>query len=923
MKKLFLIDAYAMIYRAFYSLLNSPMVNSKGESTSAVYGFMNFLLDLKKKENFTHIAVVFDPPYPTFRNKIYPEYKAQRPLTPEGIKTGVPRIKEILDAMGIKRVEVPEYEADDIIGTLAKKARKEGFEVVMVTPDKDYNQLLEDGITIYKPKKGSDAEIVTKESFCASTGLEDPLQFIDILALWGDAADNVKGIPGIGEKTAYKLISQFKSAENIYQQLNSLKGKQKENFSTHKENFLLAKKLVTIVTDAPTDFSENDFLVKETNEDSLRKIFAELEMKTMADRVLGKKKTLEAEPGSLFFTPSSEPEKKAEEKPVQNYETIKTVQHNYKLVETDEDLVDLRHRLLEVKEFCFDTETTGLETRNLKIVGMSFCMKAHEAFYIPFNTEDEEDTKRRLEFFRPAFMAESIIKIGQNIKFDILVLRNYDIEVKGEIFDTMIADYMLYPDRKHNMDYLSQIYLDYTPVHIEELIGEKKTAQISMDMVDIQSVKEYAAEDADVTYQLKEKLYGELEQNNLLKTAKEIEMPLVYVLADMEFNGVCIDTSLLKDYTKELNEKIQKKEKEIYAFAGKEFNISSSKQLGEVLFNEMKVDEKPRTTKTGQYATGEEELQKIADKHPIISAILDYRGLKKLVSTYTEALPLLINPKTGRIHAKFNQAVTVTGRLSSNNPNLQNIPNRTEEGRKIRSAFVPSSPENFIYSADYSQVELRVMAHFSDDENMLNAFQHNEDIHRSTAALIYGKNPDEVTKEQRSIAKSANFGIIYGISSYGLAQNTGLSRSEAKQLIDYYFVKFPGVKKYIEKTVADCKQNGFVTTMYGHKRYLPDIHSRNSNVAAAAERNAVNTPIQGTAAEIIKIAMIRIFKKLKEKNFKSKMLIQVHDELVFEVFPDEKEELRQLVETEMENAADLKVKLKVEGNFGKNWAEAH
>ena len=592
-------------------------------------------------------------------------------------------------------------------------------------------------------------------------------------------------------------------------------------------------------------------------------------------------------------------------------------------MQTDDELIELRHNLLELNEFCFDTETTGLRTRDNDIVGLSICYTAHKAFYIPFNKLDKEEILRKLEFLKPAFMAESITKIGQNIKFDILVLRNYGIEVRGKLFDTMIADYMLYPDRKHNMDYMSEVYLNYTPVHIEELIGDKKQTQITMDKVDINQIKEYAAEDADITYQLKEKLYKDLEANNLLNTAENIEMPLVYTLAEMEFNGVCVDTSFLKQYTQELEVKILEKEQEIYSYAGHQFNISSPKQLGEVLFNEMKVAEKPNVTKTGQFSTGEEELQKISSNHPIISAILDYRGLKKLVTTYTSALPQLINPKTGRIHTSFNQTVTVTGRLSSTDPNLQNIPIRTEEGRKVRGAFVASNPENLIYSADYSQVELRVMAHFSGDENLISAFEHDVDIHKATAALIYGITPEEVTKEQRSIAKSANFGIIYGISSYGLSQNTGLSRNEAKQLIDYYFVKFPGVKKFIDQTIDDCKKNGFVTTMYGRKRYLPDINSRNFNVSAAAERNAINTPIQGTAAEIIKIAMINILKKLKSNNLQSKLMLQVHDELVFEVLPEEKEIIKQLVETEMENAAKLKVKLKVEGNFGKNWLEAH
>ena len=924
MKKLFLIDAYAMIYRAFYSLINNPMVNSKGESTSAVFGFMNFLLEILKNEQFSHIAVVFDPPYPTFRNKIYPEYKAQRPLTPEGIKTGVPRIKSILDAMGIKRVEVPEYEADDVIGTLAKQARRKGFDVYMITPDKDYNQLLEDGIYIYKPQKGKAAEIVSAESFCQSTGLENPLQFIDILALWGDAADNVKGVPGIGEKTAYKLIAQYKSAENIYQQINSLKGKQKENFLTYKDDFLLAQKLVTIVTDAPTEFVEDDFVRKPTNEDQLRAVLDELELKSLGNRILSKPKPIEAVQGSLFFDPAAaaapEPQKV---ETVTIRENIKTVPHTYKVVATDDDLVDLRHKLLELSEFCFDTETTSLETRNLKIVGLSFCFKAHEAYYVPFDVNDDEDTQRKLEFFRPAFMAESIGKIGQNIKFDILVLRNYGIEVKGKLFDTMVADYLVNPDRKHNMDYLAEIFLNYTPVHIEELIGAKKTAQITMDKVDIEQIKEYAAEDADVTFQLKEKLYAELVKYDLLRTAEEIEMPLVYVLADMEFNGVCINTSYLKDYTNELNEKVAAIEQQIYTYAGHEFNISSTRQLGDVLFNEMKVDDKPKTTKTGQYATGEEELVKIKGKHPIIQAILDYRGIKKLVNTYTEALPLLINPKTGRIHTNFNQCVTATGRLSSSNPNIQNIPVRTEEGQKVRAAFVPSSPENLIFAADYSQVELRVMAHIADDEAMIAAFNNDEDFHRATAAKLFNVPPEQVTKQQRSFAKSVNFGINYGISAFGLSQDTGMSRNEAKELIDGYFKMFAGIKRFTEETAASCRAKGYVSTMFGHRRYLPDINSRNVNVRATAERLAVNTVIQGTAAEIIKIAMNNIRREFIAAGLKSQLLIQVHDELVFDVLPNEKDAVEEIVVRQMENAAKLKVKLKVEGKFAKNWLEAH
>ncbi|MBO7566501.1 MAG: DNA polymerase I, partial [Bacteroidales bacterium] len=703
------------------------------------------------------------------------------------------------------------------------------------------------------------------------------------------------------------------------------KGKQKENFSTHRDDFLLAQKLVTIVTDAPTEFVEDDFVRKSIDEEKLRSILDELEMKSLLTRMLPKAKPIEAVQGTLFFDPNAvaptpEPPKTA---PAVTHETIHTVPHTYHLVESDDDFVDLRHKLLNLTEFCFDTETTSLDTRNLKIVGMSFCYKAHEAYYVPFDVNDEEGTRRKLEFFRPAFMAESITKIGQNIKYDVLVLRNYDIEVKGKLFDTMVADYMINPERKHNMDLLSEIYLNYTPVHIEELIGAKKSAQTTMDKVDIEQIKEYAAEDADVTFQLKEKLYAELVKYDLLKAAEEIEMPLVYVLADMEFNGVCINTSYLKDYTNELNEKVAAIEKQIYDYAGHEFNVSSTRQLGEVLFNELKVADKPKTTKTGQYATAEDELIKIKDKHPIIEAILDYRGIKKLINTYTEALPALINPKTGRIHTNFNQCVTATGRLSSSNPNIQNIPVRTEEGQKVRAAFIPSTPENFIFAADYSQVELRVLADMSGDEVMIQAFNNDEDFHRATAARLFKIAPEQVTKKQRSFAKSVNFGINYGISAFGLSQDTGMSRNEAKDLIDEYFKTFAGIKRFTDSTVASCRANGYVSTMFGHRRYLSDINSRNVNVRAAAERLAVNTVIQGTAAEIIKIAMNNIRREFIAAGLKSQLLIQVHDELVFDVLPDEKDAVEEIVVRQMENAAKLKVKLKVEGKFAKNWLDAH
>jgi len=923
-KTLFLIDAYAMIYKAYYAFISNPMMNSKGESTSAVFGFVNSLQDILKKESPSHIAVVFDPPYPTFRNERSPEYKAQRPPTPEGIKTGIPHIKNILDAWGIKRVEVPRYEADDTIGTIANKAAAQGFTVYMVTPDKDYKQLLRGNeIMLYRPKKGAGYDIITEKDFLEETGLDNPQQFIDILALWGDAADNVKGVTGIGEKTAYKLITQYKSMEGIYENIDKLKGKQKENFINDKAVAELAKELVTIALDAPTEFVEDEFLKRDINEAEMRAIFAELEFRNLADRIIGKKsQTLDFGAGTLFAGLNAEPAQAPE--PVVSLKTVKDVPHEYILVQTDEEILSLRDRLLGQSEFCFDTETTGLSVHSDILVGMSFAYDNHKAYFIHFDAEDDAETRRRVQLIKPAFESPNIRKIGQNIKFDIMVLRNYDISVSGELFDTMVAHYLLQPEQKHNMDYLSEVYLQYTPVHIEQLIGEKGKQQKTMDEVDISLITEYAAEDADVTWQLYGVLKPKLVEANMLKMAEEIEMPLIYVLADMEFTGVRINVPFLSEYTKQLNAKADEVEQLIYKCAnGKVFNIASPKQLGEVLFDELKISDNPTRTKTGTYATGEDELLKYKDNE-IVHHILEYRGLKKLVSTYTDALPQLVNSATGRIHTSFNQTVTATGRLSSSNPNIQNIPIRTPEGKRVREAFVPSEG-NLMYAADYSQVELRVMAHLSGDENMIAAFQNDEDIHRSTAARIFHVDPQDVTREQRSHAKSANFGIIYGISAFGLSQDTGLSRTEAKEVIDNYFATYPGIRSFIDTTIADCQKNHYVTTMFGHRRDIldRDINSRNFTVRNAAERLAVNTPVQGSAAEIIKIAMVNIFREFRNNGVKSKLLIQVHDELVFDVLPEEKDMVEQIVVREMENAAQLKVRLKVEGKFAGNWLDAH
>ncbi len=923
-KTLFLIDAYAMIYKAYYAFISNPMMNSKGESTSAAFGFVNSLQDIIKKENPSHIAVVFDPPYPTFRNEMSPEYKAQRPPTPEGIKTCLPYIRQILEAWGIHQVEVPKYEADDTIGTLACKAAGEGFAVYMVTPDKDYKQLLKgDSIMLYRPKKGAGYDIIKEADFVAESGLENPSQFIDILALWGDAADNVKGVTGIGEKTAYKLISLYKSMEGIYENIDKLKGKQKENFINDRETAILAKKLVTIATDAPVDFVADDFVQKPINETELRKIFQHLEFRNLADRIIGKKdNTLDFGAGTLFSQLS---DSQPAPEPVVELATVKNTPHEYILVDDDAKLQSLAANLQNLSEFCFDTETTGLTVRDNKLVGMSFSWEAHKAYYIPFDAADGDSVAAKLAILKPAMENGNICKIGQNIKFDILVLRQYGVMVRGELFDTMVAHYLLQPEQRHNMDYLSEVYLKYTPVHIEELIGEKGK-QISMSEVPVAQITEYAAEDADVTWQLYIQLKALLDEAGMTKLAREIEMPLIYVLADMEYTGVCIDSAFLSEYTNQLNAEASAKKAEVYSYVpDREFNLASPKQLGEILFEHLKIDDKPKVTKTGQYSTSEDELLKYKDKHPIINAILDYRGLVKLVSTYTEALPQLVNPKTGRIHTSFNQTVTATGRLSSTNPNIQNIPIRTPEGKKVRAAFIPSSADNMIFAADYSQVELRVMAHMSGDENMISAFQNDEDIHRSTAARIFGVEPDAVTREQRSRAKSANFGIIYGISAFGLSQDTGMSRAEAKEVIDNYFATYPGIRNYIDSTIAGCQQNHYVSTMFGHRREIKDqdINSRNFSVKSAAERLAVNTPVQGSAAEIIKIAMINIHNEFERHQLKSKLLIQVHDELVFDVFPDEKDAVEQIVVSQMENAAQLKVRLKVEGKFAKNWLDAH
>ncbi|NOQ27104.1 MAG: DNA polymerase I [Bacteroidales bacterium] len=920
-KKLFLLDAYALIYRSYYAFIKNPRFNSKGQNTSAIYGFVNTLNDLITKEQPTHIAVVFDPPYPNFRHEMYKEYKANREATPEDIKISIPYIKTLIEGFNIPVIQVARYEADDTIGTLAKLAEKQGFTTFMMTPDKDYAQLISDNIFMYKPARGgNDPEIVDKQKICEKFKIKDPIQFIDILGLMGDASDNVPGAPGIGEKTAIKLIEQYGSIEGVYENIEDLKGKQKEKLADNKEMVMLSKDLVTIRLDVPVELEPDKLIYEKPNEEKLTKLFEELEFTTLAQRMFQKRITptqsTSVMQGSLFG--DVEIEKAASE-----FKDISNTDHDYQLVDSPEKRKELILLLSEQKEVCFDTETTGLDPHTAEIVGLSFSHKSNVAFYIPF-PQNKDEAQSILNEFIDLFNNQSIRKIGQNIKYDILILKQYNIEVQGEIFDTMIAHYLLQPNLRHNLNFLSEQYLGYKPISIEELIGKKGVKQGSMQNVPIEKITDYACEDADLTFQLKEIFEKELEKTYLDNLSESTEMPLIPVLADMENAGINLNTIALNDYAKDLNQELIKFEEKIIDQAGIHFNISSPKQLGEVLFDKMKLDPNAKRTKTKQYSTGEETLQKLTDKHPIIQDILEFRSLKKLLSTYIEALPKLINEKTGKIHTSYQQAVASTGRLSSKNPNLQNIPIREERGREIRKSFIPTDDEHVLLAADYSQIELRIMAHMSQDSNMIEAFNNNVDIHSTTAAKIFHiENIDDVTSDQRRIAKSANFGIIYGISAFGLSQNLHISRSEAKQLIDEYFASFPKVKEYMDKSIALAREKMYVETMMGRKSFLNDINSQNGIVRGVAERYAINAPIQGSAADVIKLAMIDIFNELQQKNYKSKMILQVHDELVFDVFKPELDEIKALVKTKMENAVKLSIPLTVDMGIGENWLEAH
>jgi len=919
MKKLFILDAYALIFRAHYAFIKNPRINTKGLDTSAIFGFINTLDEILRKENPSHIAVAFDPPTPTFRHEMYPEYKAQREATPEGIKTAVPYIKKILDAYRIPIIEVPGFEADDAIGTMAKIAEKKDFETYMVTPDKDFCQLVSDKVFMYKLRRGAKPqEVWGIEQVKNDFRCDEPKQVIDILALWGDAADNVKGMPGVGEKRSKDLIAKYSTLDGIYEHLDDFKGKLKENLINFKEQVYFAQKLVTIDVQVPVEFNEEDYLRSDINAEAIKELFEELEFRTLLKRILPGESTGEVVQTSLF----GDAEQTVVEDKSSQFEDISTVEHNYKLVQTDEEIQELAELLAKQSEFCFDTETTSVNPVEAEIVGLSFAVKSHEAWYISFEA-DREACLKKFSLLKTVFENERISKIGQNIKYDIQILKNYDVKVGGSLQDTMLAHYLLKPDRRHNMDILAESYLNYKPVSIETLIGKKGKHQLSMRSVAVDKVKEYAAEDADITLQLYQKLIPELKKSGQYELYENIELPLVPVLAKMELAGIKLNDKALKEFAKELVESIQNIEKSIYEDAGVEFNISSPKQLGEVLFDKMKIIDNPKKTKTKQYSTSEKELQKLKKKHEIIEKILNFRGLKKLLNTYVESLPELISAKTGRIHTSYNQAVVATGRLSSNNPNLQNIPIRTDEGKKIRAAFIADGEENILISADYSQIELRIMAHLSQDENLIDAFRHGKDIHRATAAKIFHITEEEVSSEMRSKAKSANFGIIYGISSFGLAQNLGISRSEAKELIDGYFKAYPKVKEFMDNQILLARDKGYVETLFGRRRYLVDINSRNAVMRGVAERNAINAPIQGTAADIIKKAMINLHKAINELDYEVKMLLQVHDELVFEINEKNREAFSQIIKDKMENAVSLSIPLTVDIGHGKDWLEAH
>ncbi len=923
-KELYLLDAYALIFRAYFAFIRNPRITSGGMNTSAVFGFITTLEELLKSYHPSHIAIVFDPPRPTFRHEIYPEYKANRDQTPEDIRIAVPYIKQLAEAYNIPVLEVPGYEADDVVGTLARQAGEKGYHTYMVTPDKDYLQLLRENTFLLKPRtRKNEIEKIGLPELPEYFQVQEPQQVIDVLALWGDASDNIPGAPGIGEKTAKKLINEYGSLEGIYDNLDKLKGKLKETLINYKDQIMLSRDLVTIRTDVPVTFDEDLFRHTALDEEKIRNLFRELEFKTLLQRVLPgeepeKKNNAVPVQGNLF----DQPPPSSAASPGDDKENINTVKHHYRLIETAGEIRELVAEMEKQEAFAFDTETTGLNFLDAEAVGISFSWKAHEGYYV-FLPADREETDTILGFFRKVFEDERIVKVGQNIKFDMHILANYGLRVAGTVFDTMLAHYLLYPEQRHNMNDMAETLLGYRPVAIEELIGKKGKGQLNMREVDKQVIADYGAEDADITWQLKEVLEPELEKNGVAQLAGEIEMPLVHVLLEMERTGIRLDPQVLNDFAGRLRQELQQLEKEIFTLAGVEFNISSPKQLGEILFERMKIADHAKKTKTKQYSTSEEVLMQLRGAHPIVEKVLEFRSVRKLLTSYVETLPGLVHPRTGRIHTEFNQAIAVTGRLSSANPNLQNIPVREERGREIRKAFIAADDKHLLLSADYSQIELRLMAHLSDDKDMIEAFREGQDIHAATAAKIYNVPLEEVTREMRNHAKTANFGIIYGISAFGLAQRLDISRSKAKELIDGYFRSFPGVKRYMEASIEKAREKGYAETIMGRRRYLRDINSGNSFIRGMAERNAINAPIQGSAADIIKLAMIRIQRLLEEQNLRTKMILQVHDELLFDIYIPEQEEMIEKVVYEMEHVVELKVPLTVDYGTGRNWLEAH
>ena len=928
MDKLFLLDAYALIYRSYYAFIKNPRINSKGLNTSAIMGFCNTLNEVLEKEKPTHIGVAFDPHGPTFRNEAYPAYKAQREETPEDIRASVPIIKDILRAYRIPILQVDGYEADDVIGTLALKlsgnsdsSEKSDISVYMLTPDKDYGQLVRDNVFIFRPRHGGGYETMSPETVCEKYAISSTDQVIDLLALMGDSADNFPGCPGVGEKTAAKLIEQFGTIENMLAHTDEIKGKLREKVEAAVEDIKMSKFLATIKTDVPIETNLDELKVVEPDEEELRKLFTELEFKSFADRVLNKvkqpQKKIESQPDLFgFFTPEGSDEPK-----FSSFETLKTTPHDYKLIENKEDAQNLCDFLLTNDFLSLDTETTSTNAIDAELVGLSFAVKEKEAWYVAIPAKREE-ALQIVNIFKPLYENPQILKIGQNIKYDLEVLANYGIELKGELWDTMIAHYLIQPELHHNMDYMAEVYLNYQTIHIDELIGPRGKNQKSMRDLSPTQVYEYAAEDADITLRLKNVLEPKLKDAGVVDLFYQIEMPLVRVLAEMEMNGVLIDTDSLKETSELFTMRLTELEHRIYELAGEEFNIASPKQVGDILFGKLQIIEKPKKTKTGQYVTNEETLQSLRSKHEIVEKILEHRGLKKLVGTYVDALPKLINPRTGHIHTSFNQTITATGRLSSSDPNLQNIPIRGEDGKEIRKAFIPEPGCQF-FSADYSQIELRVMAHLSEDEHMMQVFREGKDLHAATAATIYKKGIDEVSRDERTKSKRANFGIIYGITVFGLAERLEIDRSEARQLIDGFFQTFPQVHDYMERSKEIVREKGYAETIFHRRRYLPDIHSHNATVRGFAERNAINAPIQGSAADIIKVAMVRIYQRMKDEGLKSKMILQVHDELNFSVLPEEKELMERLVLEEMQGAFALKVPLIADAGWGENWLEAH